>query len=108
MKEEFNGLEQVEELEMTVKRAEKINKRQSKEVKNEENILINSQNTRFKRISSQELVPGDIIILNELDIVPCDCILLRGEALVDEKYSTGLNYLVRKEEIENFTYVKEN
>jgi magnesium-transporting ATPase (P-type) len=41
-------------------------------------------------------------------VVPCDCILLRGEALVDEKYSTGLNYLIRKEEIENFTYSKEN
>ncbi len=53
-------------------------------------------------------MPGDIIILNEGDIVPCDCILLRGEALVNEKYSTGDNYLTRKEEVENFTYQKEN
>ena len=75
----------------------KIEKKETNFVKNEDNILINSQNTRFNRISSHQLVPGDIIILNELDVVPCDCILLRGEALVDEKYSTGVSYLVRKE-----------
>jgi cation-transporting ATPase 13A3/4/5 len=77
-------------------------------VRNEENNLINNRNIRFNTISSHRLVPGDIIILNEGDIVPCDCILLRGEALVNEKYSTGDNYLTRKEEVENFTYQKEN
>jgi len=52
-------------------------------------MLINNKNVRFQSISSHKLVPGDIIILNELDVVPCDCILLRGEALVDESFSTG-------------------
>lgn len=60
---------------MTVKRDEK---KYSKEVKNEENSLINNKNVRFQSISSHRLVPGDIILLNELDVVPCDCILLRG------------------------------
>jgi magnesium-transporting ATPase (P-type) len=41
-------------------------------------MLINNKNVRFQTISSHKLVPGDIIILNELDVVPCDCILLRG------------------------------
>ena len=65
---------------MTIKRNDR---RDSREVRNEENMLINNQNVKFQRISSHRLVPGDIIILNELDVVPCDCILLRGEALVD-------------------------
>ena len=82
MKDNFNGIDN-EEVEMTVV------KRRNKDVKNEENNLINNRNVRFQTISSHQLVPGDIIILNELDIVPCDCILLRGEALANEKYSTG-------------------
>ena len=102
MKDNFNGIANAEDVEMTVV------KRRRREVKNEENNLINNRNVRFQTISSHQLVPGDVIILNELDVVPCDCILLRGEALANEKYSTGENYLIRKEEIENFTYLKEN
>jgi P-type E1-E2 ATPase len=34
-------------------------------------------------VNSQELLPGDILILHEGDIVPCDCIILKGEILVD-------------------------
>jgi magnesium-transporting ATPase (P-type) len=29
-------------------------------------------------INSKELLPGDLLILHEGDIIPCDCILLRG------------------------------
>lgn len=46
---------------MTIKKTER---RVSREVKNEENNLINNQNIRFQTISSHRLVPGDIIILN--------------------------------------------
>lgn len=57
MKDNFNGVEK-EDVEMTVV------KRRSREVKNEENNLINNRNVRFQTISSHQLVPGDIIILN--------------------------------------------
>ena len=123
VKDNFNGLEEepgltdrrepdqppkeeeAGDVEMTVVRGKK---KSSCEVRNEENNLINNRSISCRNVSSQQLVPGDIIVLHELDIVPCDCILLRGEALVNEKYSTGENYLVRKEEIENFVYHKQN
>ena len=47
-------------------------------------------------MSSQSIVPGDIIILSEGDTVPCDCILLTGEILVNESYISGEDYLIRK------------
>ncbi len=47
-------------------------------------------------IESKNIIPGDIIILRESDIVPCDCVLIHGEAILDESYISGENYLNRK------------
>ena len=58
-------------------------------------------------ISSRELLPGDLLILKQGDTVPCDCIILSGEALLDEEYISGDNFLVRKSELQNFQYSKE-
>jgi Mg2+-importing ATPase len=50
-----------------------------------------------KEIPVEEIVPGDIIILNAGDIVPGDCILLESKDLfVDEAMLTGETYPVEK------------
>jgi len=40
-------------------------------------------------IPHTEIVPGDIIILEAKQEIPCDCILLTGEAYVNEASLTG-------------------
>lgn len=42
-----------------------------------------------KEISSIDLVPGDIIEVPENDIMPCDLILLNGQAVMNESMLTG-------------------
>jgi len=50
-----------------------------------------------KEIPVEEIVPGDIIILNAGDIVPGDCLLLESKDLfVDEAMLTGETYPVEK------------
>ena len=60
-------------------------------------------------IDSNDLVPGDIIVVgDELDL-PCDCILLDGFVLVDEAMLTGESQPVLKEALPQITskYTKE-
>lgn len=45
--------------------------------------------------SSTELVPGDIVAIHP-GLLPCDVVLLRGEAIVDENMLTGEAVPVRK------------
>ena len=50
-----------------------------------------------KEIPVEELVPGDVVILNAGDIVPGDCMLLESKDLfVDEAMLTGETYPVEK------------
>jgi cation-transporting ATPase 13A3/4/5 len=49
-----------------------------------------------KIIDSIELVPGDIIELENNIKMPCDCILLDNEVLVDEQTLTGESVPVQK------------
>jgi len=42
-----------------------------------------------ERISSRELVPGDVIIVESGMVMPCDCTLLQGSAVVTEANLTG-------------------
>ncbi|KAF6003486.1 hypothetical protein F1559_001086 [Cyanidiococcus yangmingshanensis] len=44
---------------------------------------------RLERISSRELVPGDVVVIESGMIVPCDCTLLVGSAVVTEANLTG-------------------
>ena len=46
-------------------------------------------------IPSTELVPGDVVLVKP-GILPCDVVLLRGEAIVDENMLTGEAIPVRK------------
>ena len=61
--------------------------------------MLDKKKVKPIEVSSRELLPGDILILHEGDIVPCDCIILKGEILVDESYVTGEKYLTRKFEL---------
>ena len=50
-----------------------------------------------KEIPVEEIVPGDIVILNAGDIVPGDCLLLEAkDVFVDEAMLTGETYPVEK------------
>lgn len=46
-------------------------------------------------LSSSELVPGDVVVVRA-GLLPCDLVLLRGEAIVDENMLTGEAVPVRK------------
>ena len=57
-------------------------------------VFRNGQETE---ISIEEIVPGDIVILNAGDIVPGDCLILESKDLfVDEAMLTGETYPVEK------------
>lgn len=57
----------------------------------------------WSKLSTEEIVPGDIIsILHTRDtdnIVPCDCLLLKGVAVVNEASLTGESHPQMKEEL---------
>lgn len=40
-------------------------------------------------LSSDQIVPGDIIDITDLDVFPCDVILLEGDCIVNESMLTG-------------------
>jgi cation-transporting ATPase 13A3/4/5 len=46
------------------------------------------------------LVPGDVFVLNDNMMVPCDCILLSGEVFVNEVTLTGESIPVPKCKLE--------
>ena len=50
---------------------------------------------RWVDVSSEDLVPGDVVAVGR-GVLPCDCVLLRGEAIVDENMLTGESVPVRK------------
>lgn len=60
---------------------------------------------KLQEVDSQYLLPGDIIYFknNQQDDykIPCDCIIIYGEALVDEKSLTGESIPVLKAKIKN-------
>jgi len=46
------------------------------------------RNGTWAHLPSTQLVPGDLLALTE-GALPCDCVLLAGEAIVDENMLTG-------------------
>ncbi|KAJ1877768.1 hypothetical protein LPJ57_003776, partial [Coemansia sp. RSA 486] len=64
----------------------------------EANVLRDNQ---WSRISTVDLVPGDVIELETGAHMSCDCILLSGSAVMDESSLTGEPLPIRKFAIQN-------
>lgn len=58
-------------------------------------------NNFYIEINNEDLLPGDIIYLKANDYVPCDCILIEGECLVNESNLTGNLDIFKKTPLEN-------
>jgi cation-transporting ATPase 13A2 len=51
--------------------------------------VLSYRNGNLDRIDAQQLVPGDIVVVEKFNSVPCDLALLNGEVVVDESTLTG-------------------
>lgn len=51
---------------------------------------------QLKQVSSTELVPGDIVVVPESQLLPCDMILLTGTVIMNEAILTGESIPVLK------------
>lgn len=56
-------------------------------------VLLTYRLSLGRSVSSQDLVPGDVFEFSDpsLNQVPCDCILLSGDCIVNESMLTGMN-----------------
>jgi cation-transporting ATPase 13A3/4/5 len=55
----------------------------------------------YYEINNCDLLPGDIIYLKANDYVPCDCLILEGECIVNESKLTGKLDIYKKSNLEN-------
>ena len=66
-------------------------------LKNAEKIEINPEiNIHKKKMSSLDLLPGDLIEIPENSIMPCDIIILNGSCIMNECMLTGESIPVLK------------
>ena len=60
--------------------------------------MVNGE-TIFTKVSSDDLVPGDVIRVPENTLMPCDMILMTGTCIVNESMLTGESIPVIKQPI---------
>ena len=58
-------------------------------------------NSYFREIMSGDLVPGDVFVVPENLTLPCDALILSGEAIINESMLTGESTASNKIEIPN-------
>ena len=58
----------------------------------------NFNSTEIKNI---DLLPGDILFLKTNDYVPCDCLILEGECIVNQSHLTGSFDMLKKTSLQN-------
>eukprot|EP00922_Rhytidocystis_sp_ex-Travisia-forbesii_P053637 GHVS01079607.1.p1 GENE.GHVS01079607.1~~GHVS01079607.1.p1 ORF type:complete len:1225 (+),score=178.47 GHVS01079607.1:90-3677(+) len=73
-------------MKVLVKRKSEYQVKQMTEVKSRITVL---RNLQWIRISSENIVPGDVIALEEKTPVCCDCVLVDGRCVIDESSLTG-------------------
>ena len=71
------------------------------DIKVRRKYLLNDDNKFYVKIKNEDLLPGDIIFLKADDIVPCDCLIIEGECIVNGSNSTGSLETFKKISLEN-------
>ena len=61
----------------------------NQKIKVKRKYLMNDEFNFYKEINNQDLLPGDILYLKLNDIVPCDCLIIEGECLVNQANLNG-------------------
>lgn len=74
------------------------------ETNNSSVVTVHTSDGSNEEIESRHLVPGDLIVLTgKRFFLPCDCILLRGNCIVNEGMLTGESIPVTKTPLDNAT-----
>ena len=63
--------------------------------------LLKKENQLYHNLNIDELLPGDIILLKNDEYVPCDCLIMNGECLVNESDLTGRLNVYKKIALKN-------
>jgi magnesium-transporting ATPase (P-type) len=75
---------------------------ESRKFKVKRKYLLNENNNEFyTEIKNVDLLPGDIIFLKTNDSVPCDCLIIEGECMVNESSITGSLDIYKKVSLQN-------
>ncbi|GAB67026.1 P-type ATPase [Plasmodium cynomolgi strain B] len=70
---------------------------------NNNTIVTVYRNSIVQHVPSSNLTIGDVIIINSKMTMPCDCLLLTGQVLVDESLLTGESRPMKKTCISNLS-----
>lgn len=69
--------------------------------KSTNNLLMVKRGSEFVSENSTDLIPGDIIEITDNMVVPADCALIEGNAILNEVSMTGEAVPVQKYELPN-------
>ena len=82
---------------------------QISKVKVKRKYLLKDDNQSYYNLDSIDLLPGDIIFLKKNDYVPCDCIIIDGECIINESdLESFIDILIPKLQSTENNALKEN